>query len=165
MFYFDGSSGTPTLSAYAYNGVNCASSAYDGSPLSGKQTPDTIASSLLDNSWINALTFNTGGGITTLGFDIDASVINNHVPLYPGPNGPSEWTGAAFGEQIGVWFHQFAGVSTGYTNGYLSSFGASRQGWLDGSNFQTSVVPLPPAALLGGAGLVGFLVRRRRAAP
>lgn len=165
LLYFDASGPDAVLTAYAYNGHNSISSYRDGSPESGEQTPDRIASSLLDQAWINDLSVTDhGDGTRTLGFDIDAGVLNAHNPLYPGPEGPSEWTGAAFGEAVGVWFHPFSGFMSHYTDGFLSSAGACRQGWLDGSNFGTTSVPIPAALPLGVAGfaLVGVARKRRR---
>lgn len=160
LFYMDVSEGTPVLTAYAYNGVNGGSSYFDGSPAGGTQAPDKIASSLASSSWINALTFTVNGdGTRTIGFDIDASGINSHVPLNPGPGGPGEWTGAAFGETIGIWMHPLAGLDTSYgADGFLTSLSASHEGWFDASDMET--VPEPATALA----LVGFaaLARRRR---
>ncbi len=93
-----------------------------------------------------------------MGFDINASGINNHSPLYPGPG---DWTGAEYGANIGIWFHPVTGLSTSYDNGYLSSLTYTTGGWLDINNRNT--VPEPGTMLVLGLGGLGILARRRRA--
>jgi len=169
IFYLDASNSADLkLSVYAYNGVNGPNSWRDGSPAAGLQTPDRITNSIANPSFINSLTFEDhGNGTRTIGFDIDATAINQHVPLHPGPDGPSEWTGAAYDDLIGIWFHPVRGLSAGYDqNGWLTSWGFEAQGWLDTTNMSTTlIVPLPPAAWAGLAmlgGIVGVRKLRRR---
>ena len=160
LFYFDASAGSPVLSAYAYNGVNGGNSYKDGSPAPGTQTPDFIRSSLTNSSWINNLSVSDSGGKRRMIFDIDATSINNHTPAYPGPGGIAEWTGAAFGNKIGIWFHPAKGVTSSYSNGKLTNFHVGQEGWLDGDNLQT--VPEPATMTALGLGLAA-IARRRRA--
>ncbi len=149
------------LSVYAYNGVNGSTSWADGT--GGGGTPDRIINSIASTSWINSLTMvQNADGTRTFSFDIDATTIQSHVPTHPGPGGPAEWTGCSFGPKIGVWFHPVAGLSTDYrTDGFLKKFQYGSQGWLDGSNFQTTPEPLSLIAL--GAG-VAVMARRRKKA-
>lgn len=161
IYYFDAGTASPTLTVYAYNGVNGNSSYKDGSNQSGTQAPDKILSSQLTQNWINALTVvNEANGTRTFTIDIDATEIQNHMPLYPGPGGQAEWTGTAFAQKLGLWFHPVTGISTQYNNGFLSDFKFKDQGWFDGSNFTT--VPEPGTMIALGAGLAALAARRRR---
>lgn len=161
IYYFDAGSASPTLTVYAYNGVNGNTSYKDGSPQAGNQPPDKILSSRLTTNWINALTVvNNANGTRTMTIDINATAIQNHVPMYPGPGGQAEWTGTAFGQKLGLWFHPVTGISTAYQQGWLTDFKFKDQGWLDGENFRT--VPEPGTMVALGAGLAALAARRRR---
>lgn len=158
LLYFDAfGPGGPVLTAYNYNGFNGDTSYYDGSPASGIQAPDKIASSLKTPGFVNSLTFvNNANGTRTLGFDIDATVINNHTPLYPGS---SPWTGIGFDNKIGMWLHTVNNLTTSYgTDGYLKNWSYTEQGWFDASN--KDAVPEPATmVVLGGA--VAMALRKR----
>ncbi len=156
LIYFDASvMGNLRMTVYNYNGVNGDSSYYDGSIASGTQAPDRIASTL--NGFAANMSVVDSGGGRTMSISFNASAIQSHVPVYPG-NTP--WTGVAFGQQIGVWFHPVASLSTTYgANGFLSTWNASNGGWLDGHNFTT--VPTPGASALLAVASLG-LARRRR---
>ncbi|MEQ1823329.1 MAG: PEP-CTERM sorting domain-containing protein [Fimbriimonadaceae bacterium] len=162
ILYFDATGGSPKLTAYNYNGFNGNSSYYDGSPQSGNQTPDRIKSSVASLDWVNSLTVtNEANGTRTLGFDIDATALNIHNPLYPG-NSP--WTGAAFGDKLGVWFHTYSGLNTTYSNnGYLSSLSRQCEGWLDLNDQTTQSVPEPASMAALGLGIAAVLRRRKKA--
>lgn len=162
---------TPTLTVYGYNGVNGTNSYIDGSPLTGTQTPDRIFSSRNANaaSVVNTLTATDNGTSRRFVVELNASLIQGWTPLYPNTTDP--WTGLAFGQQLGTWFHPTAGTTTAYgtTAGaadfnFLTSFGYASQASFDTANLTTQwVVPTPgAAALLGASGLIGF--RRRRSA-
>ncbi|MBL8064959.1 MAG: PEP-CTERM sorting domain-containing protein [Chthonomonadaceae bacterium] len=163
IYYFDVTHGSgPRLTTYAYNGVNGDNSFKNGN--GSGASADKIASSIVNNSWINSLKYiNNANGSRTLGFDIDATVIQNHTPKYPGPGGPSEWTGTSFGEKMGIWFHPVSGLSSSYgSDGFLKGFQYCSQGWLDGENFVTTPEPASMAAL--GIGVVALARRRRKSA-
>lgn len=160
IIYFDSRDlANPKLSVYAYNAGNDLSSYRDGSPNSGTQTPDRILTSLGATASINSLhAVNVAGNKRTLSFDIDASVINQHSPLYPS-SVANDWTGVQYGNDpanpnhIGVWFHPVSHLSASYNNsGYLTGWSGT-QGWLDLAG--GTVTPAPGSiALLALGGLV-----------
>ena len=167
LLYFDGSDAhNPIVSVYAYNGKNSFSSYKDGDGnTAGNQTPDFIGSTLGGVSWLsNVSVVDNADGTRTFNFDLDGNVVNNHSPLYPDAN--DEWFGMGFASKVGIWFHSFIGYNAHYTqDGRLTNLNYHRQGWFDGSNINTTVVPLPGAGLMGIAGLAGISsVRRRRRA-
>lgn len=163
LLYFDafGPSG-PTLTSYAYNGFNGDTSYYDGSPASGTQAPDKIKTSLVNgSSWVNSLTFvNNSDGTRTLGFDIDATGINNHNPMYPGS---TPWTGLQFDSKIGMWFHTVNDLDAQYgSDGFLKKWSYGENGWLDFAN--KDAVPEPASmVILGGAALVALRRKFKKA--
>jgi hypothetical protein len=163
MLYFDATAASPIMSVYGYNGTPLNDSWRDGGSLFGTQPPDQIVSSVNDTSWIiDMFVQDELDGSRTMGFEIDTSTINAHDPLY---GTPAEWEGIAFGEELGIWFHPYAELSTAYgDDGYLSDWEYlfENRGWLDANGLPTVIVPLPPAVLLGLAGLLGVAVIRRR---
>lgn len=160
LYYFDASSSNPKLWAYSYNGFDGDSSYKDGSPAAGIQAPDKVYSSIKDPNKILSFTNKMNAdGSKTLGFAINASVIQNHTPKYA-PK--SEWTGTAFGQKIGVWFHPVAGIQTATgTDGFLTNFGYTNHGWLDGENFHATVVPEPASMTALGLGVLALLRRKK----
>lgn len=165
---------TPRLTVFNYNGVNGLNSHIDGNgEVAGNQTPDRIFSSLNANasSVVMQLTATDNGTNTNTArrftVELNASIIQNHTPLYPATNG-DPWTGVAFGSKIGTWFHPTAGTTSAYGTdplnpnfNYLTSFGYATQQSFDTANLNTQWIPAPGAlALIGLAGVVG--VRRRR---
>lgn len=167
LLYFDGSGDKAKLTAYAYNGFNGDTSYRDGSSAPGDQAPDRIKSSLLSESWINELSVkNEANGTRTMKIDIDATDIQDHAPQYPGPGGPSEWTGLAFGDKIGLWFHPNVGLKTKYEEGFLArdkGWQYAHQGWLDFSDKPTEAVPEPATLAALGLGLAAFARRKKQA--
>lgn len=160
LIYFDASHSSPILTAYGYNGQNSISTYYDGSERSGNQFPDLIGGTRSSSPWVDNLIVRTeSDGSRTLGFEIDASSIIGHSPMHPGPGGIADWFGTGFDDGLGIWMHPFAELDTSYTGGYLSSWSAKKEGWLDGSNFTT--VPEPGTIALLGIGAV-TLIRKRR---
>lgn len=160
LFYFDASTSTPTLTAYGYNGLNNGTSWKDGAMASGNQTPDKIASSRTTSNFINSLSSTTSGGVRTMKFSVNGSLINAYNPIN---QESTPWEGVSFGNKIGVWFHALQGMSTSYGHdGFLTSFSYSREGYLDLTNQDTEVVPEPATMAVLGAGALA-LIRRRRA--
>ena len=144
LLYFDASGAEPVLTAYAYNGVNAQTSYFDGSAQAGTQAPDPIVSSIADASWIHDITFETdaSGDIHTFHFSIDASVINDHDPMYPEAGG---WTGIEFGDELGMWLHPNSDVSTTYNpDGFLDSYTSGGHGWIDVAHQGTDQIKAAP---------------------
>lgn len=142
IFYYD-ASGTgpgddPILTVYGYNGSTGSpnDSWEDGDGAgSNDPDPDVIEASLIDDSFIYELiNRDNGDGTITLGFDIDATTINNHTPAFPAPDG-SPWTGAQFDTGIGYWFHPFRFDEVDYDNdGLIEDIDIKKKGWLDIAN-------------------------------
>lgn len=162
LFYFDGTNAAaPALTVYGYNGANSASSYRDGDANGVNDGGDFIISSKTDSSFIRNIFVRNEGGNRVLGFDIDASVINSHVPAF---GNPSDWEGARMGQQFGIWFHPRANTVASYDGaGHLTNFASGCEGWLDGANITTEVVPEPAALLALGVGGLCVFLRRRNA--
>lgn len=161
LLYFDANDmNNVRLNAFAYNGQNTQTSYNDGTPAAGIQAPDKIATSLdvIDAATIAATAVDHDGK-RTFSLTLDATAINAHIPANPGPGGPAEWTGLEYGALMGIWFHPVRDLTTAYGgDGFLTNWDA-RQGWLDGSNFTTTVpAPASAASLLA----LAFAGRRRR---
>ncbi len=159
-FYFDASDeDEPVLTAYVYHGKNNSNSYFDGNGDGAGFDPDLILSSN-DMSWVHELVVETNNGVLTLGFDVDASQLNSHSPLFPNVDG---YEGVGFGEKLGVWFHPFAGLETDYEDDYLEEWEYSKKGWFDTSNLTTTVIPEPASMSLLGLAALGLVGRRRSA--
>lgn len=184
--YFDATvpGATPTVTAYAYNGADSATSfrysnAVDNAA-DGNGTPDQIVSSLNDSFVIAASSVDNADGTRTMRMELDATSINAHTPQQPSVdtmNGdaPLEWEGLRFASEIGIWFHSFdltRGVqynSDGYIDlgdGSLASTGwwvASNYSAVDATSLPTgTVVPEPASLALAAGGLLMVAGRRRR---
>jgi hypothetical protein len=153
----------PKLLAYGYNGQNSSNSWQDGNgPQAGTQAADTILTSLVTpRDWLNSVQVVDVGGKRTIRFSIDATPINNRTPMYPDLVDP--WTGVQFADKIGLWMHTYKGLNAAYDQaGWLTQWSRSAEGWFDGSNFGTTLIPLPHAGGLAGLGLLGLAAGRRR---
>jgi len=139
LFYFDGTAADPTVTAYAYNGKNTQTSWMDGAPETGTQAPDQIATSMDPGSPFNYVEMTVDeNGDKIMSFSVDANVLGDHVPANPGPGGADEWSGAQFGEDVGIWLHPVRGLETSYDdNGYLDQWSIEGQGWYDTANQPT----------------------------
>lgn len=145
IFYGDAAKGV--LTAYEYNGQNNASSYSNPANLLGTY----------------ALNYSHDAGVGTFNFDFDASVLNDYTQH---SNLSSNWEGAQFGQQIGIWFHPTLGATFKYdSQGAITSLNTGTTGWHDSANQQTiTQVPEPATLALFGLALTGFgLSRRRRA--
>jgi len=152
IFYFDASQSNAKISAYSYNGQNGFTSF---------QNQDKIWSSKNDASDILRITNRTEGNDKILGFSINASKINAHRPSRPGPGGVDEWTGAEFGNKIGIWMHPVSGLSTGYDNkGFLTKFNFCEAGWFDAENL--NAVPEPASFAALGLGLLAIARKSKK---
>lgn len=157
LLYFDANDFNDVhVTAYAYNGVNSASSYFDGSPAGGTQAPDKIVESFINPiSWILSATAQDIGTDREFRLRLNASAIQNHIPIYA-PSG--EWTGLAFGEQLGVWLHPYKNLVATYgQDGFLTNW-RGNEGWLDLNDQNTTPAPGAMAAL----GLAALGARRRR---
>ncbi|HVU64216.1 MAG TPA: hypothetical protein VHC70_09580, partial [Phycisphaerales bacterium] len=155
IFYFDATTlSSPKLTVYGYNGQNANTSWQDGNPdVSGNQTGDLIKG-VYETSYINAIlaenTTVNGASRRHFRFDIDASDIVSHVPLYPAA---SPWYGTGFDSSLGIWFHSVDVFTASYESnsggnrGRLTALSVTSEGWLDGSDrTTTSNDPCPPGS-------------------
>ncbi|MCE9559109.1 MAG: hypothetical protein K8R88_09175 [Armatimonadetes bacterium] len=162
LYYFDGNAaGGPALTVYAYNGQNSATSYFDGN--GSGAPPDKIKSSKTDSSFVQQLYMNTtASGDRVLGFKVKTNAIDGHSPAL---GVPGDWTGSQYGQHLGIWMHQRAGTTSSYgSDGFLTSFSSQCEGWFDGANISTRLVP-EPASLLTialGMGVFGLRARARR---
>lgn len=158
LLYFDATGTDVVVNAHGYNGHNSATSYRDGSPERGNQAPERIATSLEEGDWVRDASVSDANGKREFNLEIDASVIQG----FAGRGDDDDWTGVAFAERIGVWFHPFRNLTTSYdSNGYLNNWGG-RTGWLDTNNLQATPVPMPAPSLIAAVGLGAIASRRRR---
>jgi len=163
LIYFDATTTSPTVSIYAYNGLNSQTSYKDGAPLNGTQTPDPII--LNDGtgrhpSIIEASVEDTPQGKRVMTLEMDASFVNAHTPMHPGPDGYGEWDGIRFARALGLWMHPIKDLDSSYNEDGSLAHWSGTQGWFDGTNFTTTTVPAPGALALLGLG--GAMIARRR---
>ncbi len=146
IFYMDFAGGD--LYTYRYDGnlgINGQASYED---------PD-----LFVNSYQDVLDVTDEAGVLNVGFNnLDIS------DIAPGTFGP-DWTGASFGEQIGIWLHFAAIDSFAVVDGKITEFFTGVQSWYD-VKYQDTTVSVSEPAGLAALGLLGVLgagaVRQRR---
>jgi hypothetical protein len=168
IMYFDAATlSSPKLTVYGYNGQNANNSWQDGaSDVAGNQAGDLIKGVNDTAGFINSIVAEntTVGGVQYrhMKFDINAADIIGHTPLYP-ETGP--WYGTGYDNLLGLWFHPVDVITATYEaggHGKVNNLSTSGEGYLDGQNFTTHIIPAPASvALMGLGGLVAM--RRRRA--
>ncbi len=153
VIYFDASeAGNPKLTVYGYNaGHALADRSWidgDGGTV-GDQAPDRICTSVSATpcgTWVNSLTVSDTAGGRRFTFDIDATRIVNHVPLYTVGAPPAPWYGAGFSSLVGIWFHPAVGrVYTYDANGYIDGVAPGREGaigFFDAQDLDTNTRPV-----------------------
>lgn len=175
LIYFDAdlNPSVPTVSVFGYNGANAANSFSDGDGVAaGTQSPVKIhkntAQAESASDWLKVATMQDVGSKRVFSLTIDASVINGFNNPFTSQYAPQgvTWTGVAFAQQLGLWFHTYKNITTHYDGtGTIDQWSASNTGYFDGSNFSALIVPMPSAAAMGLVGLagVGYMKRRRLA--
>jgi hypothetical protein len=187
------------ITVYAYNGMNSASS-FQSSTAQGINSPILIGTFDMGGTLSNRDPFSfTGvnnGRATGFRFDLDFSAVNDRNALMsmhvPGANRLlSNWSGAAFGDQVGIWYHPVSVLKAHYNGDALTSFDANSHkggvtGWFDSDALKTrafcpngsaaapagssgarcattpSRVPEPGTLVLMGAGLIGLGIAANR---
>jgi cysteine-rich repeat protein len=139
-FYFDDTGPDPILTVYAYNAeANTAghqSWSYGGRDGFGHPgAPDPILSSIANPGAFPVLKDVHANDRVTYTFVVDASLINDHLPLY---YSPAEWRGARLDDEIGLWFHPMTDIHSSYdASGYLTSWSYDEWGYLDFAHYHT----------------------------
>lgn len=158
FLYFDASNPhNLKMTAYGYRGSG-VNSWQDGSTASGTQAPDKIVSSLSSTNWIHSLSYQLNAdGSATMGFDIDATVINSHTPRYP-TNGVN-WDGIQYDNKVGIWFGALEKAKFEYnSDGFLKNFDYKDRSYVDVSNLEA----VPEPFTMAGLALVALAARRRK---
>jgi hypothetical protein len=173
ILYFDasrvfaGTASAPTLTSYEYNGVNANTSWRDGNGDGTTDGGDLIKGANDAAGFI----FNASAGTQTIAgqtyrrltFDINATDIIGHTPLFPVAG--TDWYGTGFDDHLGIWFHPAQIFNASYDaggHGGITALSTASEGWLDGQNFTTTRIPGPASATLLGLG--GLIAARRRRA-
>jgi hypothetical protein len=146
----DSTVGDVNVTAYEYSGQNNSQS---------WNNPGVLLNQSGDADFIlNASAQDNSDGTRTFVLEFDASTINAFYDTAT----HTDWTGIGFDSLIGVWYHSFAGLNTSYdSEGKLTQWSRSSEGWLDFSNRNTTAIPMPLAGAMGCAGL-GLVIGRRR---
>ncbi len=176
IFYFDasrvfaGTAANPTLTAYEYNGTSANTSWRDGNGDGSIDGGDLIKGAYEGASFINSASAATqvigGQTLRRLRFDINASAIISHLPLFTTPG--QDWVGTGFDSHLGIWFHPAQIFNAAYESaggghrGAITSLATTYVGSLDGGNFSTFTIPAPQSAAVLGLGVL-IAARRRRA--
>jgi hypothetical protein len=142
IFYFDASTlASPALAVYAYNGADAGTSWSDGDPVAAGNQAGDLIKGINETAYISMIvaedTTVSGQPRRHFMFDVDATDIIAHTPLYPAA---SPWYGTGFDISLGIWFHPVGGFAATYESGgrgAITSLAISDEGWLDGA-FRTT---------------------------
>ena len=145
IFYMDGLNNQ--VSIYNYDGHNSANS--------------YLSENFLGSTALNVIDTGTE---RTFEFSFDATDINEDAA---GLFDDSTWKGAAFDNNIGIWFHGASGLTTQYKNNDtaqgLDTFAYTTQGWYDTTSLETTAVPEPGSmAALGLFAIAAVSKLRKR---
>ncbi|TWT90499.1 Serine-aspartate repeat-containing protein F precursor [Pseudobythopirellula maris] len=134
MFYFDATRDEPVLNVLAYNGEGDASSYKDSDGRSRSYDPDRVATSYDNtNGWLKEIDVENNGSYRTFSFRVDASVINDHLPLRN-----IDWQGSEIDRYASFAVDTYDGLSTRYDNeGFLTKWSYCTHGWMDACNIRT----------------------------
>lgn len=151
LLYFDLTGGD--IYAYGYSGQNNGNS---------WQNPGDFIT-----SFSNVISTSVVGSVTTFSLtNLAVSAIQAHTPTPD--DTPGDWTGVAFGEQLGIWFHIADAIGLTTANGKITNlhFG-SGQSWYDTRDRTTTVTDVAEPSVLALLGLGAFAAgaarRRKRA--
>lgn len=108
------------------------------------------------------LNYSHDGSAGTFSFEVDGQYLND-ANNFSNLENPDNWLGTQFNELIGVWFAPTLDTAISYyNNGSIQSAEASTSGWVDGSNYGTTVVSEPESWSIMLLGLAGLLACRKR---
>ena len=143
IFYMDFTS--RDVYAYAYNGIN------------GFTSYENSAAHIATYTDVLSFSDQSAGGFNISFNGLDISAVQNFMG--------GDWTGAAFGDQIGVWSHFTVLDNFSAAGGIITDFDAGLQSFFDTIDPGTTQVPEPAGlAFFGLLGIVGSIALRRRKA-
>lgn len=145
ILYFDAHAKDITVYQYTRRGTR---SYQDG---------ELIASTRVDDSFVQSLDVTNNGNSQTASFTLDIDGFNTALG--------GDWMGLVFGKQVGIWMSVFDHGKVRYgQDGSIHNWRFCQRGWFDASTIdtvETETVPTPSAAMAGIAGL-GLLASRRK---